>query len=272
MKNDKLGDRMKMYESQTTSLKLIPLLPVVVRLDGNSFSKFTKGLKRPYDERLSKLMIETTRFLVKEFNPNIGYTQSDEITLVFYNSDPKTQMIFGGRVFKIETKLATSASVFFNKCLKEYLPEKSDKSPTFDCRVFNVPTKEEAANALLWRELDATKNSITMAASELYSHNFLNKKNSSDKQELLFEKGVNWNDYPTFFKRGSYIQRKRVYREFTPEELKKLPSKHKARVNPDLKIERWEIRDIDLPPLTKIENKVDVILFGEDPKPYPILD
>lgn len=83
---------------------------------------------------------------------------------------------------------------------------------------------------------------------------------------MLFQKGINWNDYPTFFKRGSYVQRKRVFRKFTSEELDRLPKKHQARKNPDLMIERWVIDVIDLPPLMKVKNKVDVIVFGADPQ------
>ena len=263
MKTTDLGDRMKKYESQTTKTELIPLIPVVARLDGKSFSKFTKGLKRPYDERLSKLMIDTTKFLVQTFNANIGYTQSDEISLIFYNPDPKSQPLFGNRVFKLETAFAAYASVYFIKNLNR-IPEKMNKFPTFDCRVFNVPNENEAVNALYWRELDATKNSITMAASSVYSHSKLMNKNGKEKQEMLFQKGINWNDYPTFFKRGQYVQRKRVFRKFTAEELNKLPEKHEARKNPELKIERWEVRELDLPPLSKIKNKVGVVLFGED--------
>ena len=265
MKNDELGTRMKMYESKTTSSKLDSTLPVVVRLDGKSFSKFTKGLKRPYDERLSKLMIETTKFLVKEFNCNIGYTQSDEITLMFYNDDDRSELLFGGKVFKIESTLSAYASVFFNKNLKEYLPEKSDKFPTFDCRAWNVPTMIEAVNAVYWRELDASKNSITMAASHYYSHNDLMNKNGSIKLEMLKDKNVDWDDYPTFFKRGTYVQRKKVSRMFTTDELSKLPKNHDAVLDPNLEVNRWEIKELDLPPLNEVVNRIEVILFGDDP-------
>lgn len=130
--------------------------------------------------------------------------------------------------------LAGMCSVFFNRELPKYLPEKSDKMPRFDARVWNVPTLDEAVNTFLWREQDATKNSITMAASNYYSHNFLMGKNGSEKQELLFQKGINWNDYPDFFKKGSYIQRKRVSTKFTANELEKLPINHNARKNPDM--------------------------------------
>lgn len=261
---DQFGNRMKSYESQTTKERLIPLLPVMARLDGKGFSKFTKGLKKPYDERLSKLMIETTKYLVKETNANCGYTQSDEITLTWFNPDPKSQSYFNGKVFKIVTELSAMCSVFFNEKLPEYLPEKVGKRPRFDARVWNVPNLEEATNVFLWREFDATKNSISMAAQSVYSHNKLNGKNGSEKQEMLFKKGINWNNYPSFFKRGVYVQRKIRSGKLTFEELEKLPLKHNARTNPEFVVERKFVEELDLPPLTKITNKVDVIIFGKD--------
>jgi tRNA(His) 5'-end guanylyltransferase len=137
--------------------------------------------------------------------------------------------------------------------------------PRFDCRVYNVPTLDEAVNSFLWREQDATKNSISMAAQSVYSHSELMNKNGSDKQEMLFQKSINWNDYPSFFKRGTYVQRKRVLTPFTSEEIEKLPAKHNARKDPNYVIERWVIDKVDLPPLSKIENKVDTIVWGLDP-------
>jgi tRNA(His) guanylyltransferase len=263
---DTLGDRIKFYESQTCGIKMIPLIPVIARLDGKSFSKFTRGLDRPFDKRLSDLMVETTKYLVKETNANCGYTQSDEITLVWYTDKVDSQIYFDGKLFKMISDLAASASVFFNSKLPSFIPEKSDKFPRFDCRVFNVPTLEEAANAFLWRELDATKNSITMAASHYYSHKFLMGKNSSEKQELLFQKGINWNDYPDHFKRGTYIQRKRVLTKYSTSDIQKLPERHQARVDPNLEIERWVVDRVEMSPIMKVKNRVGVILFGEDPQ------
>ena len=263
---DNFGDRMKMYENQTCGIRLIPRIPVIARLDGKGFSKFTKGLKRPYDERLSKLMVETVKYLVKETNANCGYTQSDEITLMWYTDKIDASIYFDGRLFKMLTDLSAMASVFFNRKLGEYLPEKADKMPRFDARVYNVPTLDEAVNSFLWREQDATKNSISMAAQHYYSHSELMGKNGSDKQEMLFQKGVNWNDYPTFFKRGTYVQRKRVVTPFTSEEIEKLPQKHNARKDPNFAIERWIIDIVELPRLSSIENSVDVIIWGKEPK------
>ena len=240
-------------------------IPVIARLDGKGFSKFTKGLKRPYDERLSNLMIETTKYLVKETNANCGYTQSDEITLMWYSDSHESKIYFDGRLFKMISDLAAMCSVYFNRHLSEYIPEKSHLMPRFDARVYNVPTLDEAVNSFLWREKDATKNSITMAASEYYSHKFLEGKNGSDKQELLFQKGINWNDYPSFFKRGTYVQRKRILSKFSQSEIDNLPLKHNARRDPNVMIERWVIDDSKLPPIFAIQNKVDVIVFGKDP-------
>jgi tRNA(His) 5'-end guanylyltransferase len=127
-----------------------------LRLDGKGFSKFTKGLKRPYDERLSNLMVETTKYLVKETNANCGYTQSDEITLVWYSDSYESKIYFDGRLFKMISDLASMCSVYFNRQLPNFLPEKVDKMPRFDCRVFNLPTKEEAVNVFLWHEQDPT--------------------------------------------------------------------------------------------------------------------
>ena len=202
LSKDNFGDRMKMYENQCTGDVLIPKLPVVVRLDGKSFSSFTRGLKRPYDERLSNLMVETTKYLVKENNFNCGYTQSDEISLVWYFPDDVTQVPYGGKRFKLISDLAAQATLFFNKKLAEYLPEKKDKWPRFDCRVWILSTFEESVNCFVWRDIDATKNSISMASQAFYSHKELNNKNGSEKQEMLFQKGINWNDYPAFFKRA----------------------------------------------------------------------
>ncbi len=213
--NDNFGDRMKLYEMSEAGRKLLPLLPVIARLDGRAFHGFVRGLERPYDQRLSHLMIETTKHLVRETNACCGYTQSDEITLAWYEADFASQLLFDGRVSKMTSILAALCSVYFNKRLPDLLPsEYARKMPIFDCRVWCVPNVTEGANAFLWREHDATKNSISMAARHYYSHNQLENKSGPEMQELLWRKGVNWNDYPVFFKRGTYVQRKNVIRPF----------------------------------------------------------
>lgn len=259
MRKNIFDERMRLYENFERKRILMPKLPVIVRLDGKCFHTFCKGLKKPFDERLSNLMIEVTKILIEETNANMGYTQSDEITLTWYNNN-----YFNGRIFKINTRLAALASVSFNSLLPDFIPEKNNK-PTFDCCVFNVPNLEEGVNQFLWRERDATRNSISMAAQSMFSHNELHNKNSNDMQDMMMTRNINWNNYPTFFKRGTYIQRILQKTKFSEKEIEKLPEKHLARTNPDLIIERFIIEKIDLPILSQIDNKIDVIYYGKKP-------
>jgi tRNA(His) guanylyltransferase len=262
--SESLGDRMKLYESAEAGRRLMPLLPVIARLDGRAFHNFVRGLNRPFDERLSRLMIETARFLVREAVAVVGYTQSDEITLAWVPTEYDSQIFFDGRVQKMTSTLAALASSYFNRRLPEFLPpEYADRLPVFDCRVWNVPNASEAANTLLWRELDATKNSISMAARAYYDHAAIHEKTGSELQELLHRKGVNWNDYPAFFKRGTYLRRETVRRPFAPDEREHLPPKHAARANPELVVERSVIATLDLPPLSRVGNRGGVLFAGE---------
>lgn len=261
---DDLGDRMKLYESAEAGRNLMPLLPIMARLDGRGFSGFTSGLAKPYDARLSNLMIDCLKYLVKETNANCGYTQSDEITLTWYSPDFIKQTFFNGRVSKLTSILAAMQSVYFNSKLN-CIPERVDCMPLFDCRVWNVPTLEEGANVFLWREQDAIKNSISMAARAYFSHNELLNKNGPHMKSMLLEKGVNWDDYPAFFKRGTYVQRQKVYRPFTPEEIDKLPPKHAARTS-EVTVERTEYVALDMPPFGSILNRAEVIYSGAEPR------
>lgn len=254
---DSLGDRMKMYEGLETERFLMPGLPTLVRLDGCHFHTYTRGFQKPYDARMVNAMIKTAKFLVNKTNAVVGYTQSDEITLLL--PDDRTY-IYEGKIFKLISTLASMASAAFNHTMNI-----ADKPLAyFDCRVWQVPNRYEAVNALIWRELDATKNAISSAAEAHFSHNQCMNKNSSEKQEMLFQKGINFNDYPAFFKRGTYIKRIVVSRKYTPEEIASLPARHQARTNPDLLITRHELREIDYGVLKTVANPVEVIYNNEE--------
>ena len=262
-KNDSFGDRMKLYEMGEAGRKLMPLLPVMVRLDGRGFSRFTKGLERPFSTSFHHLMVEVTKLLLKETNAVIGYTQSDEISLVLHSDDVKSQLLFDGRIQKLTSILAALASVKFAKLIPEHLPTKVGKDPMFDCRVWNVPTKEEAANAILWRERDATKNAVSMAARAHFSHSALQNKRSNEMQAMLLTRGVNFNDYPDWFKRGTFVRR--TVTADRPDEalVKKLESLGKK---VPLYVERSQISQIDMPPFGRVVNRVSVIFNGADPQ------
>lgn len=264
---DPLGDRMKMYERAESGRRLMPLLPTVARIDGRSFHSFTRGMVRPFDHDFSASMVETTIALAKMTNAIIGYTQSDEITLVWHNTDYKSQIWFDGRIAKMTSQLAAQATLIFYRIIEEKMPEFASRLPTFDARVWNLPNRDEVINLLLWREADATRNSISMAAREYFSHKALMGKNSAEKQEMLFQAGINWNEYLTSFKRGVYVRRVTVETPFTTDELAKLPIKHAAHTNPNLTISRTMYTPCNLPQLSTILNKTAVI-FNAEPVAY----
>lgn len=204
MKNKTLGERMKEYE-MVTDIKLINKLPVIIRLDGKAFHTFTKGFKKPFDDILSSAMSSTMLFLCENVqNCVFGYTQSDEITLVLYNPNIESEPWFDNRLEKIVSLSASLATLAFNKYLVENknVDEKKFWKATFDARAFNLPIPE-VVNNIIWRQQDATKNSINSVAQANFSHKQLQGKNGSQMQDMLMlEKGINWNNTPTKYKRG----------------------------------------------------------------------
>jgi len=266
-----LGDWCKWLEKNFSPETMIPTLPVIIRLDGNNFSSWTKGLEKPFDNGLTELMIDTTTFLVKETGAIIGYTQSDEITLILYSADRKSDIYHKGKKQKILSKLTAKCVTYFNQNRPMWLPE-HDKLANFDCRIYQTPTLHDATLQLLWRENDATKNSISSLARSMFSHESLKKLSGSQRQEkMMEEKGVNWNNLDVCHKRGSYVKRTKTSKPFTVEELSTLPLKHQAHKNPNLIIERSIIKKVEYPIFTKIKNKVEVIFFDEEPKEETII-
>jgi tRNA(His) guanylyltransferase len=251
MSYDNFSIRMKDYESREISRKFIPLLPIYARIDGRSFSNFTNGLDRPYDIDLSNIMIDTTKYLVKETNARIGYTQSDEISLVWLADSYDSEIMFDGKIQKMVSILAGMTSSYFTYvCLNSLKLREcvASRLPMFDCRVFQFPNRIEATNCILWRERDATKNAISMAARHYFSHKELQFKKGSEMQEMLFQKGVNFNDYPAFFKRGTFVRRKSVERL----------------IGNDIFM-RTEIVTLDMPSFGKVINRDSVVFDGAEP-------
>lgn len=218
MSNDNLGDRMKKYENVSRT-HLTTRTPVIIRIDGKSFHTFTRGFNRPFDDILIKSMQETMKYLCENIQGCVlGYTQSDEITLVLIDyQNLNTAAWFDYNIQKCASIASSMATMTFNKCFEQevlYLKFQShsqtspydvalNKGAMFDARVFNIP-KEEVCNCLLWRQLDATRNSIQMVAQSQFSHKELQGLTCDMLQEKLFaEKGINWNDYPPHYKRGS---------------------------------------------------------------------
>lgn len=264
---DEFGDRLKTYEAVESNRRLDVRSPIYARIDGRGFSKFTRDMDRPYDIRMSRAMIETTRYLVEKNHARIGYTQSDEISLVFQAGwEEGSDVLFNGRVQKLVSVLAAQATIAFASAVRKTpgMGHYLDRHPHFDCRVFQLPNQSEAANAFLWRERDAVKNSVSMAARAYYSHNALDRKNGREMKEMLARKGIDFeNDFPTFFKRGTWLRRVSFDRPFTEEELARIPEVH--RPEPGTMVTRSEVREIEMPDFNLVKNRIEVIFDGADP-------
>ena len=225
-----LGDRMKNNYENITRYYLTRRMPVIIRVDGRSFHTFTKGFKKPFDDVLVKTMQDTMKYLCENIQGCVlGYTQSDEISLVLTDyAELTTDAWFGNNLQKMCSVSASMATLTFNKAfndnivkyidnnldadcgvtkdLTEYtkiLINARNKGAMFDSRVFTIP-KEEVCNALIWRQQDATRNSIQSVGQANFSQKELHGKSCNDIQDMLMlQKGINWNDYSTTLKRGS---------------------------------------------------------------------
>lgn len=234
---DDLGDRMKAYEAVEGKRLLDTDVPIVARIDGRSFSKFTRGFDKPFDTRLTAAMDKTTSRLVDQSHATIGYTQSDEITLVWVvdkSENPEAQMFFNGRVQKLCSVLAGMATVYFYQAITDevgivHLDRVIDRAPHFDCRVWNVPNVSEARNTLYWRYLDARKNAVSVFTRQHASHKSMQGLNA-EQQLALAEK----NGAPPFFeattqgeREGRFFVKKTVNRNLTDRERAAIPEKHR---------------------------------------------
>ena len=235
--NDALGTRMKVYYEQVPKYRLMRRTPVAIRIDGKAFHTFTRGFAKPFDEVLGNSMVKTMEYLCKNIQGCIfGYTQSDEITLILQDYRKlNTDAWFDYEVQKMCSISASMATMAFNKffaeevrvfekkhcSIEEHLGyctskwddkanealyklywEKYHKGAMFDARCFNIP-KEEVTNLIYWRQLDAARNSVQMVGQANFSHNELQGKSCNVIQDMLHEqRGINWNDYETRWKRG----------------------------------------------------------------------
>ena len=280
--HDDLGTRMKEFYEQVPKTRLVRRMPVAIRIDGKAFHTFTKGFHKPFDDILIKTMQETTKYLCENIQGCVlGYTQSDEITLILVDYQKLTSSAwFDYEVQKLCSISASMATMAFNKffernaenyiqnCATDYetdglygkgTPEyqlceiyqkAAEKGAMFDARCFNIP-KEEVTNLIYWRQLDATRNSIQMVGQANFSHKELQNKSCNDIQDMLHEqKGINWNDYPTVCKRGTAI----IYINYqNPQSL----------TNRDI-IKGWKI-DTEMP-ILKGEDRAyvdDLVYIGE---------
>lgn len=206
---------MKGYEG-ASKVSLPGRMPVVVRVDGKAFHTYTRGCARPWDNKLTEVMDTTATQLCQDIQGvQVAYVQSDEISLLLHNYKKlESQAWFDNEVQKMVSVSAAIASATFT--LNSYRiwspgditgwPDEMCRPAYFDSRAFVLP-EAEVCNYFIWRQQDATRNSVQMLARSLYSHKELHGKNNADLQDLCHKKGHNWNDLPTNHKRGRCVIR-----------------------------------------------------------------
>jgi|SRR5882672_10752831 len=256
---DDFGNRMKGYEKEETNRKLDITQPVYIRLDGHRFSKFTRGLKKPYDRIIMDSMIETAKYILEQTDAIIAYTQSDEISLLY--TEPNIP--FSGKIQKINSIIPALTAVKFMSLIISY--ELKDRLPHFDSRTINLPSKEEATNMILWRCMDAKKNAIQATAQQYFSHKKLHQKSQKDMLQMLADIDIDWNDpiqYPDKFKYGTFIQKRPIKKILTEQEFNEIPEQHR----PESKeVIRHQPQIINMPAFNTVKNRIEIIFNNQEP-------
>ena len=229
MDRSDLANRMKEFYETIPKTRLMRRCPVVVRIDMRAGHTFCRGFERPFDEIFILSMQETAKYLCENIMGCVlSYQQSDEISLILVDYKKlNSSAFFDYEVQKVCSIIASMATMAFNKYFEEevrynfdcfFEPWNDDekekklfssyfksikKGAMFDSRCFNIP-KEEVTNYIYWRQLDASRNSIQMVGQANFSHKELHKKTTNQIQDMLMtQKSINWNDFPTYQKRGS---------------------------------------------------------------------
>lgn len=186
-------------------------LPVIVRVDGKAFHTYTAKCVKPFDNKLIDVMDQTAIALCKSISgAKMAYIQSDEISILVHGYEGlDTQPWFGGNINKIVSVTAAVASATFTALSPTIFEDGTIRPAIFDSRAFIVP-EADVCNYFLWRQQDATRNSIQSLARSMYSHKECDNKNTSQLQELTSQKGVNWFDIETRYKRGRCVVKEKT--------------------------------------------------------------
>lgn len=230
--NDELGKRMKEFYEQVPKTRLMRRTPVALRIDGKAFHTFTRGFQKPFDAVLMTTMQNTMKYLCENIQGCVfGYAQSDEITLILIDYQKFTSSAWlDYEIQKMCSISASMATMAFNKFFAENvkhwalisgremfealtleqrivyentLNKAVEKGAMFDARCFNIP-KEEVANLIYWRQIDATRSSIQMVGQANFSHSELQGKSCNMIQDMLLtQRDINWNDFSVVCKRGT---------------------------------------------------------------------
>ena len=206
---DPLGDRMKAdYESRTRHY-LPRRTYTLVRVDGKAFHQYTRGCARPYDLPLMADMDAAAIALCENMEgARLAFVQSDEISVLLTDfATPQSQAWFDGSLQKICSLSASIATAHFNQA-RTVRGGSAASVALFDSRVWTIPQTIEVYNYFLWRQQDASRNSLSVTAQAHFPHGRLQGLDAAELHELLWsEKEINWNDLPVGFKRGRVVER-----------------------------------------------------------------
>lgn len=201
--NNGLGDRMKRQYEDRTRVMLPRRTYTIIRVDGKSFHTFTRHCEKPNDITLARSLDKAAQVLCEEAQgASFAYLQSDEISVLLTDfALPTTDAWFDGNLQKIASVAASVVTAAF----AEAYPSQTGRA-YFDARVFTIPDPVEIENYFIWRQQDATRNSIQSLAQSKFSPKRLTGLNCDQLQELIFtEAGINWNDTMPYWKRGRCI-------------------------------------------------------------------
>jgi tRNA(His) guanylyltransferase len=212
-----LNVRMKGYEN-VSRVYLPKRTYILARIDGRAFHTWTKGLKRPFDDGFIEDMNNTAIYLCKNISgAKFAYVQSDEISILITDFETnETEPWFDNNIQKMVSVATSMATAKFNqlRISRDLMDGKlsvgdilSFKPAEFDGRFWQIPSKIEVENYFIYRQQDATRNSLSTVAQSLYPHEELKGVASNEKQELIFQKGVNWNELESGKKRGRFIEK-----------------------------------------------------------------
>lgn len=199
MKTDDLGDRMRSLE-YFHSIRLLPGVWAIIRVDGRSFSRFTEGrFEKPFDLRFRDLMLNAGRALLQELGGLYACTHSDEISVLL----PRNWNLWDRELEKLVSISAGIASAAFTSAAGE--------PAHFDSRIWLGAEEALVLDYFRWRQSDAGRCALNgwcywtlrgegIAAGE--AERALSRQSWSAKHELLFQRGINFNDLPPWQRRG----------------------------------------------------------------------
>ncbi|WP_428305475.1 tRNA(His) guanylyltransferase Thg1 family protein [Lacipirellula sp.] len=232
MKFDELDQKMRVFETVHDQC-VLPGLWMVARLDGRNFTRLTKELQKfevPFDERFRDLMVRTTEHVMNcGFRIIYGFTESDEISLLLDYRDRS----FGRKTRKLNSVLAGEASAKFSLLLGELA--------CLDCRISELPTVENVVDYFRWRNEDAHRNALNAhcywslrqeGESANAANDQLLRLSTSEKNEMLFRRGTNFNDLPRWQKRGVGLVWERYVKDATNAKTGEAVTASRRRITP----------------------------------------